>query len=370
MLQAVYDFQAPYENTLSFSEKELFIVLKRNNKDQNWLHVINLNGKNGYVPANYLNAASCTAAEEIEHIDRVVNRITSSKQPAKDHAVVIESLLESRAGLEKELQDLATKQIYELSCIVRHNTKCTFQDAQDASFEALKYLQRQILPIPNGLERVLKTNLNQIPIEVRRNCQDSRQLEQVVGVIMEMADDRETHVAVESWQEFLDLITHIDSVLSIEVLERHDCALILRLVQHVQVETCWRRRKPILQILYRVLLFKETFLNVVLDSVLPEEIVRDIQTCRREHRDQNQDRLCWSVRVLTVALCSPQRLSLNQRMELGEDFVAFLLQLLESESASIATTDDQSAKANNGKTVKNTYSYREYAPVFGLLIFS
>lgn len=34
MLRAAYDFQAPYENTLSFLENDLFIELKRNNKDQ------------------------------------------------------------------------------------------------------------------------------------------------------------------------------------------------------------------------------------------------------------------------------------------------------------------------------------------------
>ncbi len=34
MFRAAYDFQAPYENTLSFLENELFIELKRNNKDQ------------------------------------------------------------------------------------------------------------------------------------------------------------------------------------------------------------------------------------------------------------------------------------------------------------------------------------------------
>lgn len=176
-------------------------------------------------------------------------------------------------------------------------------------------------------------------MEVRRNCQDSRQLEELVNVIMEMADDRETHVTLDSWHQFLDLITHIDCVLSVEAVERHNCSLLVRLVQHLQVETSWRKRKPILQILYHVLQLKETFLNVALDSVLPEELVRDIQMTR--HQDQDPDRLFWSARVLTVALCSPQRISYSQRIELGEDFVTFLLQLLESESVSIATNDDQ-----------------------------
>lgn len=49
MLRAMYDFQAPYDSTLTFSENDLFVVLKRNNKDHEWVHVIKLNGENGYV---------------------------------------------------------------------------------------------------------------------------------------------------------------------------------------------------------------------------------------------------------------------------------------------------------------------------------
>ena len=45
MLRAVYEFQAPYENTLSFAENELFVVLKsKNDKDKDWVHVVNCEG--------------------------------------------------------------------------------------------------------------------------------------------------------------------------------------------------------------------------------------------------------------------------------------------------------------------------------------
>jgi len=52
MLRAVYDFEPPqasYENTLKFAEKDLFIVLKRDKSIQDWVHVVNLQGENGYV---------------------------------------------------------------------------------------------------------------------------------------------------------------------------------------------------------------------------------------------------------------------------------------------------------------------------------
>jgi hypothetical protein len=52
MLRAVYDFEPPqasYENTLKFAEKDLFIVIKRDKSVQDWVHVVNLQGENGYV---------------------------------------------------------------------------------------------------------------------------------------------------------------------------------------------------------------------------------------------------------------------------------------------------------------------------------
>lgn len=343
MLQAVYDFQAPYENTLSFAANDLFVVLKRNNKDKNWVHVVNLKGVNGYAPASYLTVASCSTPEEIEHIDRVLNCITCKKQPSKDQASVIESLLETRSSLEKELESLAVRQAYELSSIIRRHTKCTFPDAQAASFEALGYLQRHVFPIPNELDRILKTNVNQIPMDVRMACEDNRHLEQLVKVVMEIADDRETDVDVEVWDRLLELIRCMDSVLSTAALERHDGSLIRRIIEHLQVHTSWHKRNPILKILFHALQLKGTFLNIAINSVLPEELVRDIRDRHTQH-DLNKDRLCWSVRVLTVTLCSMERLSVNQRVEMDKNFVSFVLQVLDSESVSIATADDRNVQ--------------------------
>lgn len=54
MLRATYDFRAPYENTLSFDEGDLFITLKKNNKDNDWVHVVDLKGVVGYVSRSFI----------------------------------------------------------------------------------------------------------------------------------------------------------------------------------------------------------------------------------------------------------------------------------------------------------------------------
>ena len=336
MLRAVYDFQAPYENTLTFAENELFIVLKRNNKDTNWVHVISLNGVSGYAPANYLTVANCTTTEELEHVDRVLNLVTCSKKPAPSHKIVIESLQETRSKLEKELDNLGAKHVYEMACIVRQNTKCTFQEAQSSSLATIEYFRRNVFPVPGTLQRMMKVDLGQIPLEIRRNCDDSHELNRLVQIIMETASDQDTDVPQYVWDNFLELITHADPVLCIDALERYDCCMIFRLVQRLQAETCWLKRKPILQILFHGLLLMVTFQNVALNSVLPSDLVRDIQAGYTGH-GTNKERVYWSVRVLTVTLCSKERLSFVQLNVFGQQFISLLIEILETESVSIAT---------------------------------
>ncbi|EFX75255.1 hypothetical protein DAPPUDRAFT_306850 [Daphnia pulex] len=336
----MYDFQAPYDSTLTFAENDLFVVLKRNNKDHEWVHVIKLNGENGYAPANYLTVADCTKTQEIKHIDDILVRIASRRTVSRDQAAVVENLKESREKLAKELEDLAAKQMYDLTSLVRQNTKCTFRQAQGAILETLKYFQENVLPIPDGIDRILNTDTEKIPMEVRHCGVDSQHLDRLVGAIMEFASDQETDVSEETWNEMLNLITHADPALLISALERHDCALILQLVHRLQAETSWRKRKPILAILFHALQLLPTFVNVAINSVLPSELARDIQTtCTVQ--DTNKDRVYWSIRVLTVTLCCREPLSFAQQNELGENLVELLVNLLENESVSIATTDER-----------------------------
>ena len=59
MLRALYDFEAPYEGTLTFREKDLFVLLPRSDADPNWVHVVDGRGTHGYAPSNYLAPADC-----------------------------------------------------------------------------------------------------------------------------------------------------------------------------------------------------------------------------------------------------------------------------------------------------------------------
>lgn len=54
MLQALYDFKATLAKTLSFHEKELFILYPANKKQKQWWQVVNRKGQVGFIPSNYI----------------------------------------------------------------------------------------------------------------------------------------------------------------------------------------------------------------------------------------------------------------------------------------------------------------------------
>lgn len=54
MLRALYDFKATIEQTLDFSRNDHFILHSSSNKERNWWHVVNSEGRIGYIPSNYV----------------------------------------------------------------------------------------------------------------------------------------------------------------------------------------------------------------------------------------------------------------------------------------------------------------------------
>lgn len=54
MLQALYDFKATLAKTLSFHEKELFVLYPTNKKQRQWWQVVNRKGQVGFIPSNYI----------------------------------------------------------------------------------------------------------------------------------------------------------------------------------------------------------------------------------------------------------------------------------------------------------------------------
>ena len=285
---------------------------------------------------NYLTSADCTKSEEIEHIKQVLTHLCKN---GKSTNPVVENLADLQKKIEEELQATAATQLYNVCTIIQANTGCKFDEAKSACWETLRFLQESVLPTQNGFERMLQANLTEIPLDVRQSCgKMANHIKKVTNTILEEASDQETVVPEETWREFLDIVSRFDPVLCIYALEEHDCALLLKLIQRLQSETNGRIRNLILAILHRSLQLSPTFMNVALNSVLPEELSRDLVTSCVMGK-KSKERIMWSVRVLTLALCASERLSFSHQQELGELLIDPLLEILEVDSKAEDTDD-------------------------------
>lgn len=310
------------------------------------------------APLNYLTSADCTKSEEIEHIKQLVAQLCKNNN---NRNPVVENLVDLQKKIEGELQATAATQLYNTCAIIQRNTGCNFNEAELACWETLKFLQETVLATQNGFERMLETKLEEIPLDIRQSCGNmASNIKNVTCTILEEASDQETVIQEETWKEFLDIVIRADPVLCISALEEHDCALLLKLIQRLQSEANGRKRNLILAILHRSLQLSPKFKNVALNSILPEELSRDLVTsCSVEKK--LKERIMWSVRVLTLTLCASERLSFSHQQELGERLIDPLLDILETDSKA-EDTDDLNECEALGDIVKLMLAlYRQFA---------
>ncbi|RXG53617.1 NCK-interacting protein with SH3 domain [Armadillidium vulgare] len=74
MLKSLYAYRGTHSRTLAFNAKEKFLEIG-SSKDPNWVHVINENGKLGYVPKNYMTLEQVSSVEMLELIDACIEGI-------------------------------------------------------------------------------------------------------------------------------------------------------------------------------------------------------------------------------------------------------------------------------------------------------
>lgn len=321
---------------------------------------VNFSSYFSQAPVNYLTSADCTKNEEIQHIKKILSQI-SNHTAHTQNSIVERDLVCLQKKLEEELQSTATAHLYKMCTIIQRDTGCNFAEAKTACWETLHFLQENVLSTQNGFERMLQTNVDEIPLEVRQTCGNMpSHMHNLVSIISEEASDQETVVPEETWEEFLDVVVRADPVLCINALEKHDCALLVRLIQRLQSEANWKRRNIILAILHRSLQLSPKFMNVAINSILPEELSRDIITCY-SIGSVSKDRILWSVQVLTLTLCASERLSFNHQQELGERLIDPLLIVLENDSKRKDDNENEECEALREIVKLILALYRQFA---------
>ncbi|XP_075220113.1 NCK-interacting protein with SH3 domain [Lycorma delicatula] len=104
MLRALYDFKATIEQTLDFSRNDHFILHSSSNKERNWWHVVNSEGRIGYIPSNYVEIIHASPKCVIGFLNKCITllqrELSSTESGGGKRQQLLKELTERRRRIE------------------------------------------------------------------------------------------------------------------------------------------------------------------------------------------------------------------------------------------------------------------------------
>ncbi|CAG9830828.1 unnamed protein product [Diabrotica balteata] len=124
--------------------------------------------------------------------------------------------------------------------------------------------------------------------------------------------------------EMISILSNADASISRHVISSDQYHVITTLIQYYQMETRWSIRQLLLQAFGVLCSLDKTVINIMLTSVLPSELARDITTNPR-----NIPKLNYSSLLLTMIFSMGEPMPVTHNEFLGKTFLAFILDNIE-----------------------------------------
>nr|CAD7459940.1 unnamed protein product [Timema tahoe] len=130
---------------------------------------------------------------------------------------------------------------------------------------------------------------------------------------------------LEYIRELTSILTNSDASVSKHVMSRDKYHDVVSLTQYYQMETRWSIRQLLLQAFGAMCSLDVAVVRLLLNSVLPMELARDMRSnCR------NVTCLTYTALLLTMIFSMGEPMPITHSDHLGIDFVIFLLELVEN----------------------------------------
>ncbi|XP_069703859.1 NCK-interacting protein with SH3 domain isoform X2 [Periplaneta americana] len=130
---------------------------------------------------------------------------------------------------------------------------------------------------------------------------------------------------IEYIQELISILTNADANISRHVMAGDKYNGVCTLVQYYQMEIRWSIRQLLLQAFGVMCSLDASVVTLMLNSILPMELARDMRTNPR-----NIPRLNYSSLLLTMIFSMGEPMPVTHMEHLGVDFISFLFDLIET----------------------------------------
>nr|XP_018904416.1 PREDICTED: NCK-interacting protein with SH3 domain [Bemisia tabaci] len=237
----------------------------------------------------------------------------------------------------KELAVISTETVYHIVQLVRTHTDLSHELSRVAVSIVIESLI-DMLPsecVPN-LENLLE--ILQRPLYARDSSVsdtfDGKRLQNILEELISCKEDSQQRswelyedesIIIEYLTELLSILNNADINICRHVLSKDQFRAVCALIEYYQMETRWSIRQPLLQTFGVMCGIHASVITVLLNSVLPMELARDMMS-----NPENVPRLLNSALLLSMIFSMGESMPITHLEYLGLEFVTFLLSLIES----------------------------------------
>ncbi|XP_034176122.1 NCK-interacting protein with SH3 domain [Osmia lignaria lignaria] len=262
---------------------------------------------------------------------------TQKIQKSPSQGSIRQTPTSSPAKKKASLCDINSHTAYQLLDQVRRNTQLSYEMSKVAVTVVVSGLQ-QLLP-PNvshyfdALLHQLETpfTVSQMSIE---ETYDANRLKIIFTELTSCKEDSQQRnwmlyedesIIVDYIKELTSILTNADANVSRYVLQQDQYNGVNILIQYYQMEPRWTIRQLLLQSFGVMCSLDSVILTIMLNSILPMELARDMRSNPR-----NVTKLNYSSLLLTMIFSMGEPMPVTHLEQLGPDFIAFVLDLIEN----------------------------------------
>ncbi|KAG7205248.1 hypothetical protein KM043_018328 [Ampulex compressa] len=286
-------------------------------------------------PSNDESKQSIPRQASSDTVQKVQTNTDVRKSPS--HSSLRQTTSSSPVKNNSRLSEINSRSAYHLLDEVRRNTQLSYEMSKVAVNVVVSGLQQLL---PESVSHYLDALLHQLeaPLTVSKlSIEETYDANRLRVIFMELTSCKEDSqqrnwmlyedesIIVEYIKELTSILTNADANVSRYVLRQDQYDGVTILIDYYQMEARWTIRQLLLQSFGVMCSLDSVILTIMLNSVLPMELARDMRSNPR-----NVPKLNYSSLLLTMIFSMGEPMPVTHLEQLGTDFIAFLLDLIEN----------------------------------------
>ncbi|XP_060665710.1 NCK-interacting protein with SH3 domain-like [Drosophila nasuta] len=232
--------------------------------------------------------------------------------------------------------------VYQIVDELRRNTNLSF----DLSCKALRVVLTSLEELYNGainpyLEPVAVHVTGKVPTpkELLGITHDAKRLQYLFNQLADCKNDTEQRNwmlyeddedIIQFLEELVEILNNADENISCYEMSRDQYQMFINLVQYYQMERRWSIKRLLLQTFTAACHLDHIIVDILLTSLLPLEIVKDMKA-----HFADLDLFKQLVKMLTIIFSLGQLMPVNHQDYLGVHFASFLLEIVEGNNREV-----------------------------------